>query len=492
MMTVEEKKELLFNRQFIISSSELNAFEGWNTFRIGNLFLYSHPNLEVTFSRKNEKSVVLLGYIFDSENPTHSNQQVLDRLGENETFEAVLEGSDKYAGRFLIIYHDLIDFKLFHDAAGQREVFYLKEDNIWLASQPSLLSEYVELQKCVEGAEFYSSEKFKQRKERILNTTPYLGVKHLPVNHYLDLHTGESTRYFPKEQITKQPLEEAVKLSSKYIKGFLEAASHRYTLMVAVTGGWDSRMMLAASLHLPDCHYFIFKHKHLKDSDQDIKTPKKLLKILGVDYNVIEYDPKLEDDVKALMTKNVELSNPVLYPAFYNEFYKKYKEKLNVTCVSEAARNYFHYQVNGSDVSGATLARLNKFEGFDFVKEQYQKWVDDNSVTFKENGYHILDMFYWEEKMGNWLANGRSAMGSVIEDFSPFNCRELMVIFLSVDEKYRDRYYPVLHKEIIKQLSENVLKIPVNQSLKYIVIKWLVIFRIYPIYKRLQLWLKAN
>lgn len=491
-MTVEEKNELLFNRQFIISSSKLKVFKGWNSNLIRNLFLYSHPNLEVTVSSKNEKTIVLLGYIFDSENPTHSNQQVLDCIGENENFEAVLESSAKYAGRFLIIYQDSSDFNLFHDAAGQREVFYLKEGNIWLASQPSLLSEYVELQKCVEGAEFYSSEKFKQRKERILDTTQYLGVKHLPVNHYLDLHTGKSARYFPKKQITKLPLEEAVKLSSKYIKGFLEAASHRYKLLIAVTGGWDSRMMLAASLHIPNSHYFIFKHKHLKDTDQDIKTPKKLLGILGVDYNVIEYDPKLEGDVKALMTRNVELSNPVLYPAFYNEFYKKYKDRLNVTCVSEAARNYFLYQANENEVAGATLARLNKFEEFDFVKEQYQKWVDDNAVTLKDNGYHILDMFYWEEKMGNWLANGRSAMGSVIEDFSPFNCRELMVVFLSVDEKYRDRYYPVLHKEIIKQLSVNALKVPVNQNLKYVAIKWLVIFKIYPIYKRVQLWLKAN
>ncbi len=477
MMTEEEKNELLFNRQFIISSSELNVFKGWNSNLIGNLFIYSHPNLEVTVTRKNKKSIALLGYIFDSENSTYSNQQVLDVLGENETFEAVLEGSDKYAGRFLIIYHDLSDFKLFHDAAGQREVFYMKDDNIWLASQPTLLSEYVELKKGVEGAEFYNSEKFKLRKERILDTTQYLGLKHLPVNHYLDLHTGEPTRYFPKKRVTKLPLEEAVKLSSKYIKGFLEAVSHRSKLMIAVTGGWDSRMMLAAALHIPDSHYFIFKHKHLKDTDQDIKTPKKLLELLEVDFNVIEYDPELESDVKALMTKNVELSNPVLYPAFYNEFFKKYKDRLNVTCVSEAARNYFHYQANQSD---------------DFVKKQYQKWVDDNAVSFKENGYHILDMFYWEEKMGNWLANGRSAMGSVIEDFSPFNCRELMTIFLSVDEKYRDRYNPILHRKIIEKLSKDVLAVPINGSLKYSIIKWLVIFKIYPIYKRVQLWFKAN
>ncbi|MEQ6120602.1 hypothetical protein [Reichenbachiella sp. MALMAid0571] len=493
MMTEEEKNELLFNRQFIITSSELNGFNEWNTTNIGNLFVYSHPNLEVAISSIYGKSVVLIGFIFDSKNPTFGNQQIVDILVENETFEAVLENSAKYAGRFLIIYCDDRNFKLFHDAAGQREVFYLKKGSLWLASQPSLLSEYVELQKCVEGAEFYNSEKFQLRKERILDTTQYFGVKHLSVNHYLDLHRGESTRYYPGKKVTKLPLEEAVKLSSKYIKGFLEAASYRYKLMIAVTGGWDSRMMLAASMHIPDSHhYFIFKHKHLKDTDQDIKTPKKLLEILGVDYYVIEYDAELEDDVKALMTKNVELSNPVLYPAFYNEFFKKYKDRLNVTCVSEAARNYFHYQANQNNVSGAILARLNKFEEFDFVKDQYQKWIDNNAVSFKNNGYNILDMFYWEEKMGNWFANGRSAMGSAIEDFSPFNCRELMTIFLSVDEKYRDRYNPVLHRKIIEKLSIDVLAVPVNGSLKYILIKWLVIFRIYPIYKKIQLLLKAN
>jgi hypothetical protein len=213
---------------------------------------------------------------------------------------------------------------------------------------------------------------------------------------------------------------------------------------------------------------------------------------MGLMFNIIEYSENVDLEIKENIIRTAELINPTHIAPFYNVHYKKHKGFMNIISVSEFARNYYHYQANSESISGKTLARLNGFEGIEFIETTYGDWINENAMVFKERGFNILDMFYWEEKMGNWLANGRTATNTFIDDFSPFNCKNLMTLFLSVDEKYRDRYNPIFHKKIIERMSKDTLMVPINGNLKYSVIKWLVILKIYPIYKKIQLYLKAN
>lgn len=493
-MTQQEHSDLWYNRQFILTDHQLDKLQNWKVTTVGNLVLHSHPNLELNVCEKNGRIVILMGFILDALHPELSNEEILNNLAEN-TFDSMLKNSFNFAGRFIIIYCFENELKLFHDSAGLREVFYaFHKEKIWIASQPNFIEEFTDLENYPDGMalEFYNSPQFLKRKERIGATTSYLGIYHLPPNHLLDIEKQESRRYFPKSPVKSIGIDEAVSKSTQYLKGFLKAASLRYELMVAVTGGWDSRMMVAASMELAGIYYFILKHEHLTEDSLDIRTPKSLFEKLRKNFHIVTYNKELNNEIEKLFKNNVPLGNQALYPALYHEFYKKHRTKLNITLVSETARNYFHYQASSEKVTGKTLARLNKFEGFPFVEKQYDDWIQANKKDFETNGYNILDMFYWEEKMGNWLANGRSSMANAIEDFSPFNCKNLMTLFLSVDEKYRDRYNPILHRRIIEKLSKDVLAVPINGSIKYRIIKWLVILKIYPIYKKIQLAMSGN
>lgn len=493
-MTQEEHSDLWFNRQFILSHHRLDKLKNWNVTPVGNLWLHSHPNLELTLAKNNDRTVLMLGFVFDSAHPEKTNGQILAQLAE-DSFDSMLTNSFQYAGRFIILYFSNDEWKLFHDAAGLREVFYaFHGEEVWVASQPNLIETFAELENHAdkECREFYNSQQFLNRKERIGATTSHSLISHLPPNHLLDLKKQARKRYFPQAPIVPISLGEAVDKAAEYLKGFLKAASLRSGLMVAVTGGWDSRVMVAASIELAGIYYFILKHEHLTEGSLDIRAPRNLFKKLGKNFDIVSYKKELDHETATLFENNVPLGNQALYPALYHEFYKKHANKLNITFVSEAARNYFHYQATPENITGKTLARLNKFEGFPFVEKQYDDWIRANKKVFEANGYNILDMFYWEEKMGNWLANGRSSMANAIEDFSPFNCKNLMALFLSVDGKYRDRYNPILHRKIIEKLSKDVLAVPINGSLKYRVIKWLVVLKIYPLYKKIQLALAKN
>jgi hypothetical protein len=454
----QEKKELSFNRQFILSPRSLDIPEDWNSIELDSRsYLYSHYNLEFTQSKSNQRTLILLGFLLDPLNPEKTNQQILDAISQIEGFDKVLANTFGYAGKFILFYKDVDAFKVFHDATGLKELFYFKhKKNIWCASQPNLIKKYTELELDENTAQFYSSPIFFKRKERIADTTQYKSLKHLSANYHLNLFTGKSERYYPDQKLIPVKLDLAVDESVIILKGIFAAISFRHKLLIAVTAGMDSRMMLAGSHSLPDKPtYFILKTNNLTDNHFDIKTPKSLFKKMGLMFNIIEYSENVDLEIKENIIRTAELINPTHIAPFYNVHYKKHKGFMNIISVSEFARNYYHYQANSESISGKTLARLNGFEGIEFIETTYGDWINENAMVFKERGFNILDMFYWEEKMGNWLANGRTATNTFIDDFSPFNCKNLMTLFLSVDEKYRDRYNPIFHKKIIERMSKD-------------------------------------
>lgn len=493
----KELEDILFSRQFIFCNKKLKVAANWNVKNLGEeYFLHTHENLEITEVNFGSRKIFLLGYLFDPFQPERTNIQIVEGLIEKPSFEEVLHSTFDLAGRFVIFYEGDNGFHVFHDAAGLREVFYINDNgSLWCASQPSLLSNYFDLKRETENAQqqFYASETFKVRKERIADTTQYKGLMHLMPNYQLDIKKGKCERYYPYEKNVHMNLSDAVEKCSFYLRGIIKAASHRYKLMIAVTAGYDSRMMFAASEGIYEqVYYFILKSRSLQTDNPDIKIPKSLFNKLGIDFNVLEYPERVDNKIQHAMEDGVELINRGHFAFLYNAFYKRFRGNMNITSVSEFARNYFHYQVNPDKVTGKVLTKLNKFPEIEFIESTYQKWIDENKSVFEKHGYNILDMFYWEEKMGNWLANGRSSMSNVIEDFSPFNCKNLMTLFLSVDEKYRDRYNPILHKKIIEHLSKDALKVVVNGSFKYTLIKWLVILKLYPLLKRIQFALRLN
>ncbi|WP_422359479.1 hypothetical protein [Reichenbachiella sp.] len=487
--------ELIYNRQYLLCDEPVSFLEGWNQKPVGDsLTLYVHPNLDLHQVGAADRKLTLVGDLFDPHHPKKSNQEILQSLANESSFNDVLTATFDLAGKFILIYQDSRDLKLFHDAVGLREVFYWKgKPNTPCASQPTLFAQYKKIQPTTDSlaSAFYSSSAFYERKERISETTQYEGLWHLQPNYYLDLRCGKASRYFPNEPLKNIGLEVAVDQSILYLKGIFESMAYRYRLMIAVTAGMDSRIMLALSTHLTqEAFYFILKSDRLKKDSLDITTPQRLLDKMGLPFHILKQGEQVSETVRDTLLQNVELMLHRHFNFWYNVFYQK-KGYLNITSVSEFARNYYHYEADPKNLSGDDLANLNKFKGDIFVSGVYNKWLAESRKSFDEKGYNALDMFYWEEKMGNWLANGRSSMGSVIEDFSPFNCRNLMINFLAVDEKHRGRYNSIFHKKIIEKLCPEALQEPINGSHKYQVINALIKLGIYPLYKRLQLMLKS-
>jgi len=254
-------------------------------------------------------------------------------------------------------------------------------------------------------------------------------------------------------------------------------------MALAVTGGYDSRVLFLASLET-DCKYWVLKHSYVADSHHDIVIPKQLTALYHKDFRVIP------DTNGSNMDYNDEYINSVDFPRFIDfsgEVFFKNKVLVNGN-ISEITRNCFGYYKN---ITAEELSYLNGYKNAQYPSMQYGNWLKMNKLFFSKLGYNYLDMFHWEEKAGNWVAKAKTefnALGKTVT--SPFNSRDLLMLLLSVKRKYRDTHFNKLYDRIIYNLSggnDKVCNMPVNPCRKQQIIRLMKTCKVYNLYGFLRL-----
>jgi hypothetical protein len=436
--------------------------------------LYYHPELVITRSTLGEKELIMLGSMYDWETPAQSNQQLLDSLICTNSFEKFLVELSKYAGHYVILYCDNTSFLIINDAAAQREIYYDTSFTTF-GSQPKLMCEVIDPKQHTlpKAVEFYASREFLSRKMFVGDTTHLENIKHLLPNHYLDINKKETVRYFPSMPVARLSVKEVTPRAAQMLKGYIKAVAMRKKLAMAVTGGYDSRVLFLASLD-EDCTYFVLQHKNMDANHYDITVPQRLTKLHARSFEVIPDAETFEDVSDSVDFQRVI---PRAGKYFENHIY------LNGN-VSEIARSYLSFS---KKISAEDLAFIGGYHRSAFVADIYSRWIE-NVTIFQTNGYDMMDMYYWEEKMGIRAAKEKTMMNVIgKEEFSPFCSRDLLVLLLSTPHKDRDYYMNKLYNSILLELSPQALKIPINPCIKLDVIRIMTRLKMYNIYRNFGL-----
>ena len=156
------------------------------------------------------------------------------------------EGLYDVGGRFLVLSHHDGRLMVHGDACGTRAVFAMPgTSGTWLASQPHLLETHAGARRdpAVDqllwdspGADCWPGD-----------LTPFPGVRMLLPNHRLDLADGIPERFWPLAPIEQRSTERTAHEMAAILKGLVEAVMRRGPVTVALTGGYDSRITLAAA-----------------------------------------------------------------------------------------------------------------------------------------------------------------------------------------------------------------------------------------------------
>ncbi|MCH7973243.1 MAG: hypothetical protein IH949_05065 [Bacteroidetes bacterium] len=448
----------------------MDNFSHWKYLLLNNtLHLYSHPDLEINTVTDSKKQIVLLGFIFDHLNCNKDNGDILsDILEATNSFEEFIKYIKRYSGRYIFIYVSDSVTNILSDPVALREIYYCTNINrVICGSQPNLIDSYSEPKLGIINDEdivkFYNLDvkPHGAGDTWVGEETYYNCTKHLMPNHYLNIKSLEVHRYWPTEKINKRTIDEIVDLSCTYLQGVLKSAVCRKKLMMAITAGIDSRTLLACSKELTDdIYFFINKEKHLNNRKSDIIIPNKLCKKLNLKFHVHEIENSVDENFKTIFLNNTFLSSTRIITTIYNIYFKKLSDKLNISGVGEIGRN--RYGKEPRKLNGYFLSYKIGYKNSKYVVIQNSKWIEKNLEIAREYNLNPLTLFYWEQKLGNWGAVGKSESDIAIEEFNPYNSHYLFELFLAAQDKFSSYESNILFRKIIQKMRPELLEIPIN------------------------------
>lgn len=469
-MTSASVEPLLYNMQFSMGPRVPDGLDTWQQIKVGDsLYLAAHPNLNVVKTVGKGVSAVLAGYMLDPENPYASNSDILDKLishvaRNDDLFEAI----ESLGGRWVLIVGKNQQLTLVTDATGLRQVFYTdfqQNDDLWCASQPGHIADTLQLEVNPEAMKFI--EWFQEHSPESWwpgDSSHYREIKRLLPNHYLDLKTGLPHRFWPRKPLVARALNDTIDGISGTLAGLMKSAANRFELAVAMSAGWDSRLMLAACKSIArDICYYTGKRPDMEWTHMDVSIPKKLLARLGLPHDIIEHETNITPEFATAFIKNAPFAHTSRLAPLHTELNYYHQKKVGVTGnVSEIARCY--YPQPDTPGQAVTAEHLMKVTGMNhpFANMYFNEWI---KALGDPQGYDIMDLFYWEQRTGSWFASNCLEFDLTWRDiFIPFNSRSLLMDMLSVGEQDRRAPDYQLYKQLMLRLWPEVLSLPINPS----------------------------
>ncbi|MCS3530606.1 hypothetical protein [Chryseobacterium sp. JUb7] len=455
--------------QYIITNKK-------NDFPINNGEIFYHNNLSIQVHPSNKENlickedVIFFGECFDFENPKFSNKEIVDSL-LHRSIDQKIEKLNKLTGFFTFVFFNNDNIYIFNDAAGQLETYIFNENNkLYISAQPNLIKNGENIHD--DNAPRYIID----RKINIFSKTPFKYISKLIPNFYYDVKNKKFVRFYPEDPLPLLDNSRVAKEALAILEASIESMSQRKNISIAVTAGWDSRILFASSLKSADkINYYVLNHK-TEDGKQDVKiageitdTFSKELKVIDYDISSIEVEEKntslWKDDIKS--RKMANLMNI--------HFSNRYLINGNI---SEVARNF--YDPLPRYLSLKDICYILGLKDGAYEREAIREWKNTTS-----HNIHLLDYIYWEHKMPNWAGSSKSISNVYNIVISPFNNRYLLGLLLSTKRKDRDKYFHKIYELILKNVSEGLAKIPINPTKKHHQIEMMKKAGIYPLYRNI-------
>lgn len=433
------------------------------------MYIHAHPDLEMQSVRDENSQIILLGSIFDAEYPEKRNIEIIqDIIVRTESLNDLFMNLKRYSGNYALLYQSNKNTIILQDALSLREIYYCTSENkIICGSQPNLIAAFasppIYKTKNHEILDFYNNHIMNN--SWIGDETLFDGINHLLPNHYLDISERKAKRYWPNEPIQQLNLEDAVERISTYLSGILQSMSNRYSLMLAVTSGTDSRTLLAASKDIKDkIYYFVNNHQDMGYDHPDIIVPQSMFSKIGIPFHIHDVPDGVCEKFEQIYAENVFLKTERLLTAIYNVYYLNHSDKVNITSTGEIGRS--RYGEAKRKLNSHLLAfKMGQNPNCRYVDMQIHNILSELSPISVQYGLNLLTLLYWEQKIGNWGTIVNSESDIAIEEFDPYGSHYLIELLLGVDEKYT-RYDEqpccLLYNKMITHMWPELMEWPMN------------------------------
>lgn len=471
IQNIQPLQNLFFRRGYFLGPLEFKPTEYWQSHGLNNgLQLSYHSDLHITLKKSNDLCVVLVGIAVDALSPHENSEEIIDALFQNsKDIESVIAKTYSYAGRWLIIFQDHYETYMFSDPCGFRQVFYINTcDGVLCASQPEIINAVYPMQWRTDQdmLDFlYDRHHTIGESVWIGNQTIYQGCCHLLPNHYLKVKQASEVRFYPANKLPTLNTSSIIESSVTTLENIILGITKQYNVMQAITAGWDSRILLAASKECSSSiEYYMDRMGILPNVHKDVVIPKILAKKLDINFRVDNSKSNPPGWFISILSKNVTAARvlPKTRPIFNNLISGETRINLNGNG-SEICRSWFdqycldqNYKIDNNLLPG-----IMGFYNSPYVIKIINEWKED---LYSKGGQdrNVLDMLYWEQRLGNWGALYAAERDIAIEEFSPFNCRLYIDTLLSSDRSLRRAPKYELFFQMINTMWPETLFVPIN------------------------------
>ncbi|MEO8615845.1 MAG: hypothetical protein ABI600_11950, partial [Luteolibacter sp.] len=425
------------------------------------------PDLQLTHVEQEGKSLTLLGFALDPDDPEAGNGEILRRLiVSTERCEDIFQVVETLGGRWVLIVHDGEQTIVLHDATAQRQVYFTRPGTgggMICASKPGVMAERLGFTMDASAVDFIQSRKLNDYEIYWMpgDTSLYAEIAALLPNHFLSLSDGSCHRFWPAQALPPMSYPQVLAECVRLLRGQIDSAQRRYPLAISMTAGWDSRLVLALHRQYTEGLYaFTLVYPHLPCESRDVCVPKRLLGKLGIEHHLVPYPDTIDGAFKEIFRRN-NISANSAYCADTQSLYAIYPgDRVCVTGdVAEIVKCYYgRRRPKAEPVSALELAELGGLGKHPFALEAFGRWLEHSGGP----PIDLLDLFCWEQMAGRWQARVRAEYDMAQESFAPLNNRRLLRVMLTVDAGMRCGPDFRLFGDLIEALWPDVLSEPIN------------------------------
>ena len=483
MNNIEQQKILdsIFTRGFILTSLKsvdvhsqlsnaglIGFLNSWERTFFGPYTLWVDSRLNYARVRDDKIGVGILGLCLNPYSGEKDNQSIASSLytalsaGESSFYNYV----DKLSGSFVIIYRHGAKVRILQDMAATKTVYYYKNDvgDTSVCSHIKLIKALHSLIDDDRAKYILNNEIYRGDPSRYLPglITPCSGVLPLTANHYLSVDSGSTHRFFPRG-----PLEPRV-LDSKLVDEIISImqsqakilASLGRPMIVAATGGRDSRVSAATFRGLEDVSFFSFHMPSINHLSEDVKIASRLAEKISIPIKVF----RLEDYKDKIFMEAFNIHSPCgIWPGAACCYLSEFEgNAIHIrSTVSEIGR-IFYTKRDQTDCTADVLSRaytVTEFSRDKIVLSALQNFIDETDFrASKFFNFNFYDLFYWEHRNTKWQAILCLEAEMATDVFIPYNNRCLISMFMGIP--YKARLEAKIHLAIIEKLIPEGRDIP--------------------------------
>jgi hypothetical protein len=296
--------------------------------------------------------------------------------------------------------------------------------------------------------------------------TSRIGVTRVTANHALDLGDFSLRRIWPSTAFCVRPdlsegdLRLRVAEIGQIVRRHMQALLTQGETVLYLSGGHDSRMILAAAKGLPGQ----LRSETLGTKDGlDCYVSSRVARLAGIPNRAIESVPASRAEVEAWLRRAgysvYDFVSEAVTTMVANE---PPNHPLSGTG-SELARatNWKAEDVDGTSVDLDTLLERTRIPATPAVRQAGRNWLD--GIPKNADAAMILDLCKIEQIHGCWA--GASVYGHPMQlpSIHPFSGQDLTELVLSMPKGYRkqQRFFP----DYMAALAPELLDIPVNKAI---------------------------